>query len=340
MMKDYLFNGIEKRKRKYRALIYVLVAILLIMFFVSLSIGDKTYSFSTVIKTLLGTSSDHAFIIKKLRLTRAVTGILAGMAFGAAGYTFQTLLGTPLASPDIIGVSSGSTVAAVFSILVLHLNRGVVSLIAVAAGICSAALIYRLSNVNGFSQNRLILTGIGVQAFFAALINWMLLKAAEYDVPTAMRWMAGNLNGIVTESLPLLCIVVAAGLTGLILLGENLKSLSLGDAYATVLGVNVNLVRGGLIIISVMLISFATAITGPIAAVSFLAGPIAARLFGNNRSNVLPAALIGAILVLFGDFVGENLLVTRYPVGVITGMLGAPYLIYLLIKQNAGGKSA
>ena len=88
-----------------------------------------------------------------------------------------------------------------------------------------------------------------------------------------------------------------------------------------------------------MLIAFATAIAGPIASIAFLSGPIAARICGRNQSNILSSGLVGAILVLAGDFVGENLLATRYPVGVVTGILGAPYLIYLLIYQHRKGKA-
>ena len=92
-----------------------------------------------------------------------------------------------------------------------------------------------------------------------------------------------------------------------------------------------------LIICSVLLIAFATSISGPIASIAFLSGPIAAKICGRNQSNILSAGLVGAILVLGGDFIGQNLLSTRYPVGVITGILGAPYLIYLLISQNEKG---
>ena len=157
MIKEAALYGVENRKRKYIRLVFILVIMLALLFFLNLSVGEKTYSLSTVFKTLFGISEEHSFVIRRLRLARATTGILAGMAFGAAGYTFQTLLRNPLASPDIIGVSSGSTVAAVFSILFLHLNRGAVSVIAVAAGILTALLIYRLSYTGDFSQNRLIL---------------------------------------------------------------------------------------------------------------------------------------------------------------------------------------
>lgn len=330
-----IFANIKSHRIKYKIILTIMAIILLILVCLNMTIGEKNYSLMEVIHTLL--SSENNYIIMKLRLPRTLAGIFCGIAFAIAGNTFQTLLGNPLASPDIIGVSSGSTVAAVFCILFLNLNRGLVSVIAVLAGAVSALLIYKLASKDGYSTNRLILTGIGTQAFFSALINWMIKNASEYDVPTAMRWMSGNLNGITTDTLPLLIVIVLLALITMNYLSNSLQALELGENYATVLGVNVDVTRSLLILISVVLIAFATAISGPISSIAFLSGPIAGRLYSKNQINTIPAALTGAILVLAGDFIGQNLLPTRYPVGIITGILGAPYLVYLLIKQNKGG---
>lgn len=329
----------RKSKRIYVIKLCILAGLVLALALISLCFGTVNYSLDQVFKVLLKMSNTGAFIITRLRLPRIYAAILCGLAFGIAGNIFQTLLNNPLASPDIIGVSSGSTVAAVYCILFLRLNRNLVSFISVIAGIVVALVIYKISYRDKFSTNRLILVGIGFQAFFSALTNWMIMKAAEYDVPTAMRWLNGNLNGIVTESLPMLFIVVIV--CGLTVIGfrHSLQSIALGEQIAVIHGVRVNRVRALLIICAVMLIAFATAIAGPIASIAFLSGPIAARICGRNQSNILSSGLVGAILVLAGDFVGENLLATRYPVGVVTGILGAPYLIYLLIYQHRKGKA-
>ncbi len=330
-----LFTGIQKRKRRYFVTVAAMLILLFVLICLNMTIGEKNYSLIEVLGAIV--SGENNYIIMKLRLPRVLVGLFCGIAFGIAGNTFQTLLGNPLASPDIIGVSSGSTVAAVYCILFLNINRGVVSLIAVLSGVLSAFLIYKISYKNGYSSGRLILTGIGAQAFFTALINWMVMRASEYDVPTAMRWMAGNLNGITTDSLPLLIVVVIACVIVMSYLRNHLRSIELGESYATILGVQVNFTRTLLILCSVALIAFATSISGPIASIAFLSGPIARRLCSSNQTNLASSALVGAILVLAGDFVGQNLLPTRYPVGIITGLLGAPYLVYLLINQNKGG---
>lgn len=319
-MTNDVFIGMRKRKKQYIVSIIIMAIVLALLIYLCLTFGETS-----------------GFIITQLRLPRTLAAVFCGMAFAIAGNTFQSLLNNPLASPDIIGVSSGSTVAAVFSILFLNLNRGLVSFISVLSGIFSAFIIYKIAYKDGYSAGRLILTGLGAQAFFNALINWMVMKASEYDVPTAMRWMSGNLNGITIDSLPLLIIVVLITICVIGILGNSLNVMELGENYATVLGVNVNITRTMLILCSVILIAFATSISGPIASISFLSGPIARRLCSSNQTNIISSGLIGAILVLASDFIGQFLLPTRYPVGIITGLLGAPYLVYLLIKQNKGG---
>ncbi|PHU34589.1 FecCD family ABC transporter permease [Pseudobutyrivibrio ruminis] len=338
MKNNSLFDGVKSRRKKYILCLVALAVIVLFLFCLNMTIGEKNFTLLQVINTLTGRSTAGSYIITKLRLPRSLAAIFSGIAFGVAGNIFQTLLRNPLASPDIIGVSSGSTAAAVYCILFLNMNRGLVSIVAVVAGVLTSVLIYRIAFINSFSANRLILVGIGAQSIFTAFISWMIMTASEYDVPTAMRWMNGNLNGIVTDSLPLLIIVVFTCLAAIICLRHPMVSLTLGDSYATILGIHVNLVRTALIVLSVVLIAFATAITGPIASIAFLSGPIAKRICGHNQANILSSGLVGAILVLAGDFVGQHLLYTRFPVGVITGLLGGPYLIYILVKQNKGGQ--
>lgn len=278
-----------------------------------------------------------AFTIRTLRFPRMLTAILCGMAFGLSGNTFQQLLGNPLASPDIIGVTSGASVAAVFGILILKLDYGIVAVMAVFSGLLVSALIYFLSHKNGFSNTRLILTGIGMQAFLNSIISWMLLKASEYDVASALRWLSGSLNGVKMDTVPALAAVVFTAGLGILLLSRHLLILQLGEAHAVTLGIPVSITRLLLILLALVLTAFAASVTGPIASVAFLSGPIAARISGRGRSSMLAASLTGSILILISDLVGQFTLPSRYPVGVITGILGAPYLLFLLLRINHKG---
>ena len=147
-----------------------------------------------------------------------------------------------------------------------------------------------------------------------------------------------SLNGMTMKSVPSLFIVVIVFGTIILLLTKYLQVLELGDEFATTLGIRVNLVRVILVLSAVFLIAVATATTGPIAFVAFLAGPIASKLVGKGAPNVIPSALVGALLVLASDMIGQFVFSTRFPVGVITGILGAPYMLFLLICVNKRGE--
>lgn len=331
--------GYRKRQRRSRLTALVLLLLTLALAVFMMLYGNTVYTPREVLNVLTGADPDGAvFTIKTLRLPRMLTGILVGLAFGMAGNTFQQLLGNPLASPDIIGVTSGASVAAVFGILVLHLSGGTVALMAVASGLFVSFLIYTLSQGGGFSNARLILTGIGVQAFLNAVISWILLKASEYDVANALRWLSGSLNGVKLENVPRLAAVVVLAGAGILLLDRQLTMLQLGESHAVTLGVNAGKIRLGLILLSLLLVAFAASVTGPIASVAFLAGPIASRISGSGRTNTLQAGLTGSVLVLASDMIGQYALPSRYPVGVVTGILGAPYLLFLLLRMNRKGE--
>lgn len=328
------------KRRAYAIIANVsLIAIVLCICIMMLLYGNTNYSLDVVIRVLRGENIQGAtFAIATLRLPRMLSGLLVGIAFGIAGNTFQTMLRNPLASPDIIGVTSGSSVATVFCILVLGLSGPAVSIISVISGLLVSMLIYLLSKDISFSGSRLILIGIGIQAMLQAAISFLLLKASQYDVPGAMRWLSGSLNGMTMKGIPTLFIVVMVfGIISL-LFTKYLQVLELGDEFATTLGIRLNLVRIILILSAVFLIAFATSTTGPIAFVAFLAGPIASKIVGRGSSNVLASGLVGALLVLSSDMIGQYVFSTRFPVGVITGILGAPYMLFLLICINRRGE--
>lgn len=334
-------NGYKKRRGKQRRVAIILIVLLLLLGIFMLVYGDKSYALSTVLKVLLGEEIRGAtFAILKVRLPRVVIGILAGIAFGMAGNTFQTMLHNPLASPDIMGVTSGASVAAVFGLLILKLSGNIVSVFAVLSGVFVAACILYLSNGKGYSSGRMILIGIGMQAMLNAIISYLLVKASEYDVATALRWLSGSLNGVRMESAPHLGIVVVIFGGGILLLSKHLKILQLGEELSITLGVRTNVIRLLLMFCSVVLIAFATAVTGPIASVAFLAGPISKRISRTGDNTAISAGLMGALLVLAADLFGQHVLPTRYPVGIITGIIGAPYLLILLFNMKKEGKSA
>lgn len=331
-------SGYLKRKKKTIIISIFLILITISLSFTMLMVGKENYSIETVIKVLLGQEVDSAnFAISIIRLPRMLAGLLVGISLAIAGNTFQTILRNSLASPDVIGISTSSSAAAVFCILVLNYSGFIVSIISTIFGILIAILIYALSKGNIFSNNRLILIGIGVQTILNSLISYIMVNANEYDVPEALRWLSGSLNGVQMKSIPSLFIITIIFTFIILLLEEHLKIMELGEDLSVTLGVKTDLIRIILIISSVFLIAFSTSVTGPISFVAFLSGPIAKKLVGTGSKNILISGLIGAILVLLSDLIGQFVLNTRYPVGVITGVLGAPYLLILLIKLNKKG---
>ncbi|KQS88178.1 MULTISPECIES: FecCD family ABC transporter permease [unclassified Rhizobium] len=337
---DFVISNRRRRASRYAATLAIMLALVMAIFAITLSIGQSITPPADVLRVLMGeTVPGASFTVGQLRLPRAVMSVLAGFCFGLGGVAFQIMLRNPLASPDIIGITSGAGAAAVFAIVILSMSGPMVSIIAIVAGLGVALAVYGLSFRNGVAGTRLILVGIGVSAMLQSIIAYILQSAPAWSLQEAMRWLTGSVNGAqLDQALPLLtALVVFGGL--LVSRSRDLEALRLGDDMAAALGTKVAQTRMLVMIAAVGLIASATAVTGPIAFVSFLAGPIAGRIVRNDGSLLLPSALTGALLVLVADYVGQHFLPGRYPVGVVTGALGAPYLIYLIIRVNRIGGS-
>jgi iron complex transport system permease protein len=333
--------GRRGRARRRVIAMAILTAVLLALMAAMLMLGKTIYPVSDVVAVMLGEKVPGAsFTVGSLRIPRMATGVLAGIAFGVAGSTFQTMLRNPLASPDVIGITSGASAAAVVCLVVLHWGASATTIAALVVGIATAALIYLAARGGESTGGRLILIGIGIGAMLEAVVSYVIQRAADWDVATAMRWLTGSLNGAKWDTLAPLAVAVVVLVPLVLLLSRDLRALELGDASARALGVRVDRARLLLIVAAVALACFATATTGPIAFVAFLAGPIAARLVGPGTSLIVPAALTGAVLVLAADLIGQFAFDIAFPVGVITGVLGAPYLLYLLIRTNRSGGSS
>ncbi|WP_077596780.1 FecCD family ABC transporter permease [Oceanobacillus kimchii] len=335
---NLIMIGRIKRRRRFILVTSLLAITAFVLSCTMLMLGNTIYPISDVVSVLLGEEVQGAsFAVGTIRLPRMVAGVFAGFAFGVAGYVFQTMLRNPLANPNVIGITAGSSAAAVFCIIVLQASTTVVSIASIIGGLATVIVIFLLARGTSFSIGRLILVGIGIQAMLNAVISYLLMIGQENDIPTAMRWLNGSLNGAKMEDVYPLIIAVIIFAPIIVALGKRLDMLELGEQTAISLGVNTDKTRVILIITSVLILALATATTGPIAFIAFLSGPIAKRLVGAGFSSIIPAGLVGIILVLASDLVGQFAFAARYPVGVITGIIGAPYLIYLLIRMNRKG---
>ena len=278
------------------------------------------------------------FIVMEDKLPRAVLGALAGIAFGCAGAIFQLLLRNPLASPDIIGISNGASLGAVLSMVYWGASGFSVSLYAIVFALAAALVTMLLASGQGNVGNRFILMGIGVAALCNAAVTYLLERMSMGQASSATVWMVGSLSIANWDRIGILLISLLV-LLPFVLWGINhLKTSAVGDDLAHGLGVPVGFIRWYYIALGVLLAATATAATGPIAFVAFVSGPIARRIMG-GRHTILGASLVGATIVVLADFVAANLFPSiSFPVGILTGAMGAPLLIWLLVQNQKEGK--
>jgi iron complex transport system permease protein len=247
------------------------------------------------------------------------------------------MVGNPLATPDIIGISSGAGAAAVFAILTLGLGGVAVSAFAFAGALTVAAAIYLLAYRGGLSSYRFVLIGIGIAAVMTATIEFQMTRAEIQQAQLALVWLTGSLNDATTSTMNTLAVLTVLIVPLTLLAGIWLSGLQLGDDTATSIGFSVQRSRLLLILLGVALAAIATAAAGPVGFVAFVSGPIARRLTKGAGAGLIPAGLVGAVVVSAADFAGQHLLPVQLPVGILTAVIGAPYLIFLLIRSNRLG---
>jgi len=312
------------------------------LFVLTMMVGSFRLSATEVVASVLYLRDDPSvdFVVRGLRLPTAASALTVGLALGASGTIFQQLLRNPLASPDFVGITSGAGLAAVGGIVLLRIGGLAVSGLALGGAIVAALLMYLLAWRGGVSGYRFILIGIGMAVFFDGLIGYVLTKAQLFEARQAMHWLTGSVGQASTAELRLLTGALIVLLPAALLLQRPLRALELGDDAARALGTRTELSRAGLLAVAVVLVSLAVAVAGPIAFVALVAGPVANRLLGPATGGILAAALVGAALLLTADLVAVHLLPTPLPTGVVTGAVGAPYLLWLLAttnRQGAGG---
>jgi iron complex transport system permease protein len=303
-------------------------------------LGSFRLSAGEVLGSLLRLRDEPSvdFVVRGLRLPTATTGLAVGLALGAAGTVFQQLLRNPLASPDFVGVSSGAGLAAVSGIVLFQAGGLAVSGLALGGATVGTLLMYVLAWRDGVAGYRFILIGIGVAAFFDGLIGYLLSRAQLFEARQAMHWLTGSVGQASEAELRILLIALPFLLPLAVLLQRQLRMLELGDDTARGLGARAELSRAALLATAVFLVALAVAVAGPIVFVALVAGPIANRLLGPATGGVLPAALVGAALLLASDIVATQVLPTPLPTGVVTGAVGAPYLLWLLVTTNRQGE--
>ena len=321
-----------RRRRVVAALGVVLVA----LFAVRVLLGDYTITVPDFFRILVGEQIPGAtFVLMESKLPRAVLAVLVGFSFGVGGAVFQGVLRNPLASPDVIGISTGASAAAVIALSVLDLTGAAVSVAAVLGALACALLVRTVAGGSG--GHRLVLGGIGVSAGLVSVIHYVFIRADVWDVQALLRWITGSVSSADWGTIGLFAAVLCVLLPAVALTSGSLEALELGEDTAAGLGVGLGR-RDLLLALATVLVACGVAASGPIAFVAFLSGPIA-RILLHGRSSLVAAGLVGACIVVAGDHVGAYLVPdTNLPVGVVTGVLGAPFLLWLLATGRTGRK--
>ncbi|MFJ6212198.1 FecCD family ABC transporter permease [Streptomyces sp. NPDC092296] len=307
----------------------------------SIGSGDYPMSPATVLRTLLGGGSPgDAFVVNELRLPRVVTALLVGAALALSGALFQSLVRNPLGSPDVLGFTQGAATGALTVIVVTGGGSLAVAGGAVAGGVATGALIHALAWRGGGHGYRLVLVGIGVAAILTGVNGYLLTRAQLMEAARAVLWLTGSLDGRGwPDVLPLL--VGMAVLVPVVLLGfgRALRMLESGDETAYALGVPVARTRLVLLGAAVLLAALAAGAAGPVAFVALTAPQLARRLTRSPGPNLLPSMCLGSALLVSADWVAQRVFSGhQLPVGVVTGVLGGGYLIWLLARERRVGR--
>ncbi|MGB4778957.1 FecCD family ABC transporter permease [Microbacterium sp.] len=301
---------------------------------VALTSGSYQLGILQVISALAGRESGIVHeIVVEWRLPRVVATVVFGAALGVSGAMFQSLTRNALASPDVIGFSSGSYTGALIVIILVGGSYIQVAAGALLGGVATAVLVYVLAWRRGVQGFRLVVVGIGVSAMLASLNTWMLLKAKLEVAMAAAAWGAGSLNGVSWDQVAIGSAFIAVLLVGAGLLSRPMRQLELGDDTAAAQGVSVAITRLGLIVVGVALTATVTAASGPIVFIALSAPQIARRLARTAGITLAPAAFAGALLLGVADLIAQRIAPTPLPVGVITVMIGGGYLGWLLFIE-------
>lgn len=297
--------------------------------------GDYNIASDKVIPALLGEGKQITVAFAQQRAARIVAALLVGAALGLSGAIFQVISGNALGSPDIIGFTNGAATGALLQIIVFNSGPVEVALGAVVGGLATSVLVWLLTRRTGLHGFRLVLVGIGVGSTLAAFNSLLVVRASLTQAQTAASWLAGSLNDITWERTYALLGLLLVVTPLLLMLVRPLGVIRFGDQVASGLGVSVNAYRVAALFIGVLLVSLATATTGPIAFVALAAPHIAKTLARSGGVGFTSAALMGALMVLGSDLIGRFAVPGRIiQVGVVTGAIGGLYLIYLIYLER------
>ncbi|MEU5009759.1 iron ABC transporter permease [Streptomyces sp. NPDC021749] len=285
-------------------------------------------------------------IVWQLRVPRALLAALVGAGLGLVGTATQALVRNPLADPYLLGISNGASLGAVAAIVLGAGTGGLLGLglsaAAFAGALAAFALVWCLARRGGgFSPLRLVLAGVGVGQFLSGFTSYLVLQAGdEQQTRSVLFWLMGSLSGATWSLLGLPLLAVAAGLLALQARARAMNALLMGDETAAGVGVPVTRLRRELFVVTSLLTGVLVAVSGAVAFVGLMVPHLCRLVIGGDHRRLLPlSALTGALLLVVVDLVCRTAMDTQeLPVGVVTALIGAPALLFVLDRRTAAGR--
>lgn len=336
-------------RHKNQQFFTILILFLVFSSVLSLALGSVNIPFFYVSKWLVGFGENEVWnaILSQFRLPKALTAILAGSALSVSGLQMQTMFRNPLAGPYILGISSGAGLGVALVILaglylgsllgISLLNNGWILVIAAALGSFLSLLIVILAASRIRNSTSLLLVGLMFGAGVSALISLMQYFSQANNIKAYVIWQFGSLGSLSWQELSVLTPIILFSLAMAFILSKNLNLLLLGDDYAKSLGVKLRTTRILLIINTSLLAGSITAFCGPLGFVGLAIPHIARMIFNTSNHRLLTPAciLIGAVIMLLFDIIAQLPYSEKtLPINAITSLLGAPFVIWLLLKKS------
>lgn len=327
--------SLERRNKLRMILFFVLSALLLLSFFVSISCGSIKLSCTEIYTTLTGGGTAETIrIVNILRLPRTLVTALTGANLALAGCILQGVLRNPLADPSIIGVTAGAGLFAMLLMILIPESMALVPIAAFGGAILSTGIVFSLAWEKGINPLRMVLAGIAIAAFFGGGMTALSVFYSERIQGTVM-WMAGGFQGRSWDHVEMILPYSFIGILGSLLCARQLNALQLGEEVAKSLGIRVIRIRTLLIILSALLAASAVSVAGMLGFVGLIVPHIMRFIIGSDHEYLLPcSAISGAIIVTLADTAARTLFTPlEVPVGIFMSFLGAPFFLYLLKRR-------
>jgi len=315
----------------------VVLAVSLVGLLLSLMLGAVEIAPASVLGTLLGRADEASTrIVLEARLPRAACALLAGANLAVAGVLLQSVTRNPLADPGLVGVTAGAGVAATIILAVLPSVASALPLAAFIGAMASAVFVYAVSwrPGGGASPVRMILAGVAVNAVLGAVIG-LLITAFADRIPAVLFWTTGSFNGRSWHHLRMIAPYSTIGLALALALAPSVRVLELGDDTAATMGVRVERTRLLAFAAAALLAGSAASIAGLVGFIGLVVPHIVRLILGSNRLLLPLSMLAGGCVLLWSDLVARTVLApSELPVGVVTGLIGGPYFIFLLYRSG------